>query len=164
MSEPVRRSLQGGMMFLSMLIAAPSGVVSGASARSRTVIDTFVVEGYGNPTAEFAINEKEGRAWVEAAVDRGGGVNGDDYDRQAERSRVEGLSYDAQAREIVYLDEGLRIVCARVTTSKFLFTTLTHINVTEPCELTARLVQKNYDDGFEHKTRKHLVVQLTITR
>jgi hypothetical protein len=62
---------------------------------------------------------------VEAAVDNGG--SGDDYDRQSLRSRVQGLSYDARVRELVYLAEGVRVVCAKVIKSRFLLTTQTRI-------------------------------------
>lgn len=148
------------LLVLEILMAALIGAAFAPAARSRTVMDAIVGEAYRSPTAEFVVNEEDGRAWVEVAVDNGS--FGDDFDRQTLRARVEGLSYDAFTREIVYSDDGLRLVCARITTSRFLFSRQIHIRSTGRCELGARLERRMDDNGFEHTKNKHLVVDLNI--
>lgn len=123
-------------------------------------MDAIVGAAYRSPTAGFTINEQDGRAWVGATIDNGG--IGDDFDRRTLRARVEGLSYDAHTREIVYSDDGLRLVCARVTSSRFLFTSRTHVMATGRCQLLARVESRMDDNGFERERNEHLVVELTI--
>ena len=152
------------LMFCRILIAVvgSSAFVSGADSDSLVVMDMIVGERYVHSTARFDMSEDSGRAWVEAIVDNGG--IGDDYDSFTLRSKVENLSYDAQAREIVYSGHGFRVTCARVTRSKFLFVTRTDIKSTGRCELSARLERRADDDGFEYQANKHLVVELRKTR
>jgi len=54
-------------------------------------------------------------------------------------------------------------VCARVTASKFLFTTRKRVENTGRCELLSRLEHRKDDTGFEYETNKHLVVELNVT-
>lgn len=146
----------------SVLIALGGyGAVAGGPPSDRlVVIDTIVGHRYVHSAAKFGLNEETGRAWVEAMVDNGG--IGDDYDSYTSRSRVQNLSYDAQAREIVYNVEGSRVICARVTHSKFLFVTRTDIRGTGRCELLARLESRTNDDGFQPQTSKRLIVELRL--
>jgi len=152
------------LMLCRILIAfvGSSAVVSGADSDSLVVMNKIVGQRYVHSAARFDMSEESGRAWVEAIVDNGG--TGDDYDSSALRSKVQSLSYDAETREIVYGGQGSRITCARVTRSKFLFVTRTDIKSTGRCELSTRLEGRADDDGFEHQTNKHLVVELRTTR
>jgi hypothetical protein len=138
-----------------------SAFVPGADPETLVVMDTIVGQRYVHSTARFDMSEESGRAWVEAMVDNGG--TGDDYDSFTLRSKVQNLSYDARTKEIVYSGHGSRITCARVTRSKFLFFTRTDIKSTGRCELPARLEHRADDDGFEHQTNEHLVVELRTT-
>jgi hypothetical protein len=126
------------------------------------VMDAVVGEGYVHSTAEFAMNGETSRAWIEATIDNGG--RGDDHDRQTLRARVQDLYYDIQTHEIVHGRQGSRVVCARMTTSGFLFSKRTHIHGTGRCELPSRFERRDDDNGFERERNKHLIVELTITR
>ena len=59
---------------------------------------------------------------------------------------------------------GSRVVCARVTTPKFLFITWTSIKRTAACQLLSPFESVVHDDGFELERKKHLVVELSIDR
>jgi len=144
------------------MIAAAPGIVSAAASgpASRAVLEEVVGEGYSYSTAAFVTNEETKRAWVEAAVHNGG--LGDDYRNETFRVKVPDLSYDTRTQEIVYDNRGSRVVCARVTTSRFLFTTRTRVKSTGRCELVTRLEHRKDDNGFEHETSKHLVVELGV--
>lgn len=149
-------------MFLGTSIAILAGIGSAAtvSADSPVVMDVVVGQGYFHSTAEFVTNEKAERAWVEAAVYNGG--VGDDYRRETFRVKVPGLSYETRTQEIVYDNQGSRIVCARVIASRFPFTTRTQVRGTGNCRLLAHLDSRIDDNGFEYETDKHLVVELSV--
>ena len=152
------------LMLFPILIAVvgSSAFASGPDSVSLVVIDEVVVDGFLRSTAKFEINEETGRAWVEANVENGN--IGDDYESDTYRAEVPNLSYDAQSQEIVYGDEGFRVICAKVTRSKFLFTRQTKIKDTGNCKLLARFERKRDDNGFEVQRNKHLIVELRITR
>jgi hypothetical protein len=152
------------LMPLPILIAivGSSALTSGPDSGSVVLMDTVVRERYVHASAKFDRSEESGRAWVEVIVDNGG--IGDDYDSSTLRSMVPDLAYDAQTREIVYSGQGSRITCARITRSRFLFATRTDIKSAGHCKLPARLERRTDDDGFEHQTNKHLVVELRMTR
>jgi hypothetical protein len=150
-------------MFFRILTALLGSVTPApVDATSLPVIDAVVGERYLHATAEFAISEETGRAWVEATIDNGG--QGEDYDSYTSRAKVKNLSYEAQTQEIVYSDKGVRVICAKVTLSKGLFARPTDIRSTAGCKLLARFEWRKDDDGFEYQRRKHLVVELKITR
>jgi len=146
------------------LIAPLVGIVSVSPPGPERVLvmDAVVSNAYVNAAAEFAVSDEAGRAWVEAAVDNGG--EGEVWDHKTLRAKLEGLSYDARTREIAYAGNGSRVVCARVTKSRFLFVTWTSIKRTAACQLLSRFESVVHDDGFEHEGKKHLVVELSIAR
>ena len=150
-------------MLVRCLIASVAGMSAAAVSgpASRVVLDEVVGYGYSYSTAAFVTNEETNRAWVEAAVHNGG--MGDDYSLETFRVKVPDLSYDTRTQEVLYDNQGSRVVCARVTVSKFLFTTRTRVTSTGHCELLTRLERRKDDNGFEYETSKHLVVELSIT-
>ena len=150
-------------MFVRSLIASLAGIASAAVSGpvSRVVFDEVVGDGYSHSTAAFVTNEETKRAWVEAVVHTGG--MGDDYRNETFRVKLPDLSYDTGTQEVLYENQGSRVVCARVTVSKFLFTTQTRVTSTGHCELLTRLEHRKDDNGFEYETNKHLVVELKVT-
>jgi len=109
------------MLFpILIVIVGSSAFAPGPDSRSLLLMDTIVGERYVHATAKFDMSEESGRAWVEAIVDSGG--IGDDYDSDTLRAKAQNLSYDTQTQDIVYSDGGFRVVCAKVTLSRFLFT------------------------------------------
>ncbi len=150
-----------GMSFRILTALLGSITPTPGDAGTLPVLDAVVGAGYLHPTAEFAISQETGRAWVEATIDNGG--QGEDYDSYTLRAKVKNLSYNTQTQEIVYRDDGIRVTCAKVTLSKALFARPTDIRGTANCELLARLEWSRDDNGFEYQRRKHLVVELKIT-
>src|SRR6266705_3170554 len=124
-----------GMSFRILTALLGSITPTPGDAGTLPVLDAVVGAGYLHPTAEFAISQETGRAWVEATIDNGG--QGEDYDTYTLR--------------------------AKVTLSKALFARPTDIRGTANCELLARLEWSRDDNGFEYQRRKHLVVELKIT-
>jgi hypothetical protein len=126
------------------------------------VMDAPVSDAYVNANAEFAVNREAGRVWVEAAVDNGG--EGEVWDHQTLRSKVDGLSYDALTGDIVYTEGEARVLCAKVVKSKFLFISWSRIKRTGACKLIPRFESIVHDNGFEREKRKHLLVELSVVR
>jgi len=77
---------------------------------------------------------------------------------------VQDLYYDIQTHEIVHGGQGSRVVCARITTSKYLFSKRTRISATAHCELRCGFERRVDDNGFERERHKRLIVELRITR
>lgn len=92
-------------------------------------------------TSTFEVNRDLGRAWVSLYFTS----PSDDGAGHEERVKVEGMSYRAETKEVVFVVEGAQIVCAKVIKNFF----GTHVKPTRNC----RIVEKNYfarvDDGFE---------------
>jgi len=103
----------------------------------------------------FKVNPELGRAWVEVEVYGSHSDSDSDY----YRVKVDGLSYDAQTKEVVWDYQGERIVCARETTagrSIFRYTYIKNID----CDFKLSSVVENVDDGFEVVRRKYAVLKL----
>ncbi len=146
-------------MFVTPFVAMRLILASPETDPDSLVLDRIVRESFSRASAEFVVNAAKERAWVETTVDNGS--LGEDHDEETFRARVAALSYDASAREIVYRGHGGRVVCARVTDSRFLLHQ-TRIKPTGRCRLTTSFEHRNDDDGFERVRNKHLVVTLHI--
>lgn len=107
-------------------------------------------------SAEFELNEKLGRIWVNIHVsDR------HDVDDMGQwfRTKVEGLQYDASAKA-AYLDiEGQLVECAVLKQRGVLVFRHNYLKSTG-CGFKSKYITKEVDDGFEIKRRSFLQVYL----
>ena len=106
--------------------------------------------------AHFEFNEKLGRVWVEINVS-------DRYDVEDSgtwyRTKVEGLSYDENAKA-AYLDiDGQLVECAVVKQRGVLVFRHNYLKATN-CSFKSKIVTKMIDDGFEIKKKTFLEVYL----
>lgn len=107
----------------------------------------------------FGINPELGRAWVEIDIYRDQPESTDTH-----RVAVPGLSYDKEAAQVVYSEEGKSVVCANVReVGSFIFKHQ-RIEPTGDCELTRKYVKVPVDDGFGIDVIEHFEVHFKPVR
>lgn len=109
----------------------------------------------GDVRKTFEINPELGRAWVKLTF-----VPDYTQDSPEEELRVkaEGLSYNADTREVVLDAEGAQIVCATVKKNFF----GVHVKETGACKFSEKFYKVKVDDGFEIKTVEKLKILMTF--
>lgn len=122
----------------------------------------LVYEGEGarafDYSAEFSINKKLGRAWITVTETRPG-IDGSDYIDT--RVLVPGLSYDVEAKQVIFTKGNEKIVCGELYNKPWVIDVGGSIRTTERCLIGVKNSKIQVDDGFEIKTRR--VVQVTLT-
>ena len=93
---------------------------------------------------ELKVNVEMNRAWVEITT-----YAHEEDVGYTERIKVPGLTYDPQARAIVFENEGQLVECAKIKQTRI----FKNIRVVETgsCEFSRRDIIKKVDDGFEVK-------------
>lgn len=135
------------------MIAAVLAVVSlNTLAASIPVYETNL----GNSvTGSFGINEEMGRAWVEVAVSSNSAS--DDSGASYDRVKVPGLSL---VGGVVVLDvEGQQVECAKVRAVGIFRTRVAR--PTGKCKFTTKVETRIFDDGFETRRNKVVIMSLT---
>jgi hypothetical protein len=94
-------------------------------------------------SAEFAVNRKLGRAWIDVKVTTERVTEGPPPE-EVIMKMVEGLYYDKARKQVLYRTASEPIVCAE--DANFLWTT--YLKSTGWCLLKPRTEQRNVDDGF----------------
>jgi hypothetical protein len=102
-------------------------------------------------SARFAYNMDPARSWVEIDLTEDDSLN-TDYAPEVHTTRVkvDGLSFDAVSKEIIYQsDTGARVVCAQVVKKGFPFK-FNSIRMTKNCkfDISTRTERVVNDDGF----------------
>jgi hypothetical protein len=145
--NPSRRRKQI-MRPLSKLVGAlVVGFVGVANAEQVTVYEAPFEASDQPISADFAVNRKLGRAWVDVEVQSR--VNGSEaqFDPPLQR-QLDGLYYDSARKQVLYRTATGPIVCAEDAT------TLgeTYLKSTGNCGLISSTEQRSVDDGFDvHK-------------
>lgn len=93
---------------------------------------------------ELKVNIEMNRAWVEITT-----YAHEEDVGYAERVKVPGLTYDPQARAIVFESEGQLVECAKIKQTR-LFKNIRVVE-TGSCEFSRKDIIKKVDDGFEVK-------------
>lgn len=137
-----------------LLAAAPPGAAAQAATPTvpvyqapRPLFDAF-------PVKQFGVSPELGRAWVDVALHERYGEGLMEF----HRVYVPGLSYDAARREVVYLADGRRTVCARNPPGGQPL----KVKATGACKLSYRLVMSTVDDGFQKTEVPTFEVHLTV--
>ena len=94
-------------------------------------------------SAEFAVNRKLGRAWIDVKVTTERVTEGPPPE-EVIMKLVEGLYYDSARKQVLYRTASEPVVCAEDAT--FLWTT--YLKSTGQCLLNPRTEQRKVDDGF----------------
>ncbi len=112
---------------------------------SPTLVFEAPVDEFQTVTAKFDVDPELGRAWVD--------VENADFEFQVSRNtvnrKVNGLSYDAEAKKVVYQRGGSAIVCAEAKS----FLGMTTFDPTGNCPLVVSYEERTVDDGFRPSTR-----------
>ncbi len=103
------------------------------------------VDEFQTVNAKFDVDPKLGRAWVDVEnVDSEYLASSNVVNR-----KVDGLSYDSEAREVVYKQGDSSIVCAEATS----FLGMTTMHPTGNCPLVVSYEEGTVDDGFRPSTQ-----------
>ncbi len=95
-------------------------------------------------SANFAVNRKLGRAWVDVAVQSGASGSEPQFAPPIQR-QVDGLYYDSDRKQVLYRTATEPIVCAEDATTLG----QTYLKSTENCRLIPSTGQRLIDDGFD---------------
>jgi hypothetical protein len=120
------------------------GFVGVANAEQVTVYEAPLEDSSQQISADFAVNRKLGRAWVDVEVQPSMSGSEAQFDPPMQR-HVDGLYYDSARKQVLYRTAAGPIVCAEDAT------TLgeTHLKSTGNCRLIPSTEQRSVDDGFD---------------
>jgi hypothetical protein len=126
---------------------------SGLAGAAPVVIFEAPISEFQSVSATFDFDSKLGRAWVEV----------ESLDSEFEpswnavtRKRVDGLSYDSQAKQVLYQRGDRPIVCAEETS----FLGISSLKSTGNCPLQVSYEARTVDDGFH--PRKETFAKVTL--
>jgi len=125
----------GGWVFVSLV-----GV---ADAAQIVVFEEPINDWNQSVSAEFAVNRKLGRAWIDVKVTTERYTE-EPPTAEVTMKMVEGLYYDSARKQVLYRTASEPIVCAEDAT----FLWMTYLKSTGQCLLKPRTEQRNVDDGF----------------
>ena len=122
---------------------------------------------WGEIHATYAINSELGRAWVNLVIDvnpsdpdvNPSDPDGDVYDK---RVKVEGLSYDAVNKSILFVDGLDIIVCANYVINGWGIFKSEKLIQTGNCEFVETQETRYVDNGFEIIKRDYAIISLEV--
>lgn len=132
-----------GIMLLTM--------TSIASANTIKIYSTW--DYTARITPRFEINADLERAWLEIEVDSCGSDS--DCESDEVRVKLDGLTYDAVSKQIIYNSENVSIVCAEERTRGRGIFRNTRMIETGNCTFENKFEIKMVDDGFFIKKKKY---------
>lgn len=108
----------------------------------------------------FEINAELGRAWVNLEIDD----SPSDPDSMSEdlRVQVKGLTFDMNTQEVIFDDNGAKVVCAKVITRGRGIFRNSRIYNTANCQFNQFVETKMVDDGYYVTKKKYNVTTLEI--
>ena len=130
-------------------------LVGVADAAQIVVFEEPINDWNQSVSAEFAVNRKLGRAWIDVKVTTERYTE-EPPTAEVTMKMVEGLYYDSARKQVLYRTASEPIVCAEDAT--FLWTT--HLKSTGQCLLKPRTEQRKVDDGFN--VREQAVAQVFL--
>jgi hypothetical protein len=144
----------------SLLIGMSMLMMGSAFAGEITIFDKSWYEiGYNvTVSQEFVVNEEMGRAWIEFSVN--------DSDPEAPstefRTKVDGLSFDANTSAIVIDHEGQIVTCANIVTKgRSVFRTRV-VKPTGRCTFKGEWRKITYDNGYEMKETHRYSIKMIV--
>jgi len=126
--------------------------VSGVARAAEIVVFEAPVDESQAVNAKFDVDSELGRAWVD--------VENVDSEFQTSRTvvnrKVDGLSYDSEAKEVLYNVGDGAVVCAEARN----FLGMTTLRSTGNCPLKVSYEKRTVDDGFRPSTETFAKVTL----
>lgn len=143
------------LILMTALIFATS-----AMASEKTIYKTWNLN--AELSAQYQINPELGRAWVELEIDDS--PSDPDWEPEEKRIKIEGLSYNAETKEIIFTDESEReTVCAVVKKKGRTIFRTTRIYKRKACKFKIGYITKMVDDGFYVKKKKYKIMKFTLS-
>lgn len=135
-------------------------LLSTVAANASVVIEAPIDHYNERHDAFFEVNKEEKRAWVSLRISKQTfGKEPENIQLRTIRSKVEGLSYDADSQAIVLEKDGALIECAKVVPRGWSVFRYDKIIPTD-CELMVLKKVKTDDDGY--RSRRKRVVQVHL--
>lgn len=116
---------------------------------------------YDEVKTKIKVNQELSRVWIEAYLI-------EDSDESFElveliKIKVPNLIYEKDKKEVVYYNNGNRVVCANVNNSiSWIGTKVEKVLLTVNCRIDWFTQSENYDDGFYVTEQNVLKLELTI--
>ena len=126
-----------------------------ANAAPVIVFEAPLDKWHQDVSANFAVNRKLGRAWIDVKVTTETNSEAPPPTEVMMRM-VEGLYYDSARKQVLYRTASEPIVCAEDAT----FLWMTYLKSTGQCQLNPRTEQRKVDDGFD--TLEQTVAQVVF--
>ncbi|SRR6266849_169780 len=139
------------MRSLRKLVGALVGVASlvgVANAEQVIVFEAPFDDSIQQISADFAVNRKLGRAWVDVEVESRMTGSEPQFIPPLQR-QVDGLYYDSARKQVLYRTASGPIVCAEDAAG----VGETHLKTTGNCRLISSTEQRQVDDGFNVEER-----------
>lgn len=137
-------------------LLAPLGAAH-ADAASLLIHKERASDFESSHSPRLAVNTELGRAWVE--LERWSQLT-ESYDYN--RISVPGLSYDAEARQVVFESNGKRVACANVKPAGRWIFRHDRLDLTGNCRLSLSRATLPVDDGFLVYKVPHLKLHLQV--
>lgn len=145
---------------MKKLIAVIALVFSAVAIADSAMIYETRASGVDELLPEFEINKELGRAWVNV-VERQ--YWGDDSTYHDNRVLVEGLSYDANEKVVIFEKaDGERVVCSKHYNRRWVIDIGGSLNDTGKCKFSVKSHIVEVDNGFEINKVKMLQVFLNV--
>ncbi|MFL5784083.1 MAG: hypothetical protein ACJ76H_05695 [Bacteriovoracaceae bacterium] len=109
--------------------------------------------------ASFGVNKDLGRAWAVMTLTQG---SGDSISFWDERVKVEGLSFNAETKEIVLERNGEQVVCGQMYNRRWILDGGRSIRMTPRCSFAIKKEKIEIDNGFEIKKKSITRVYLNV--
>jgi hypothetical protein len=144
----------------SLLLGMSMLMMGSAFAGEITVFDKSWYEIGNDATVsqEFMVNEEMGRAWIEfSASDRDPDSSSIEF-----RTKVDGLSFDANTSSVVLDHEGQIVTCAKVVTKGRSIFSSRVVKPTGRCTFKGAWRTIIYDDGYEMKKTYKYTIKMIV--
>lgn len=129
---------------ITLGLCLASGVaISSATWASEPIFKVPANNSTATKSKTFAIDEKLGRAWVEIDFYYAMSETSDHY-----RVAVPGLRYDPTQSQVIFENDGQRVICANVVRKGWGPFKHQQLQPTGACELSHRYIKKPIDNGF----------------
>lgn len=110
-------------------------------------------------SATFVVNQELGRVWIEVeTLDR----RFPETEYSTKKVKVEGLTYDAETKNVTIEHEGRSVVCGTLIKRRFVVVNLWEVRKSGNCTFNYNKINLAVDDGFEVRMVRYLQVFMNV--